>query len=190
MLNFTISNLETARDLIIVGNYNKILSIVDSQKEPYFYFGKKVFNYYEANKDAIDWHVSQFDDMEMPFQPKLCNRYKWPSRAEIRKILDFNMSINASSDRVLFHCMGGISRSTAIAILTLAQCGMKPAEALGTVVAAQPRAWPNTAVLKIGSELLGVDCLRPVLKWRNDLLLRDYIVDDVSEWMCTTCSKP
>lgn len=75
MLNFTISNLETARDLIIVGNYNKILSIVDSQKEPYFYFGKKVFNYYEANKDAIDWHVSQFieyDEIDTieAFKPK------------------------------------------------------------------------------------------------------------------------
>jgi predicted protein tyrosine phosphatase len=51
----------------------------------------------------------------------------------------------------------GVSRSTAAAILLLAQRdpGRDPEDIVGQIVRARPQAWPNLRILEIGDEMLG-----------------------------------
>jgi predicted protein tyrosine phosphatase len=60
---------------------------------------------------------------------------------------------------LLLHCHAGLSRSTAAAILVLAQHDpARPAhEVVGQVIRLRPRAWPNLRILEIGDALLGRD---------------------------------
>lgn len=79
-----------------------------------------------------------------------------PSREDVARLLAFGRGLTAG-DRLLVHCHGGVSRSTAAATLILAQ--MHPdwpaADVLQAVVAVRPRAWPNLRMLELGDELLG-----------------------------------
>ena len=63
----------------------------------------------------------------------------------------------ANEAHLLVHCHAGVSRSTAAAILVMAQtCPDRPAdEVLREVVRLRPRAWPNLRILEFGDEILG-----------------------------------
>jgi len=58
---------------------------------------------------------------------------------------------------LLVHCYAGVSRSTAAALLILAQAAPErpAAELLAAVVRQRPRAWPNLLLLELGDGLLG-----------------------------------
>lgn len=60
---------------------------------------------------------------------------------------------------LLVHCHAGVSRSTAAAILILAQ--RDPArsgrDVVGRVIQLRPRAWPNLRMIEFGDALLGRD---------------------------------
>ena len=60
---------------------------------------------------------------------------------------------------LLVHCHAGVSRSTAAAILLLAQHHPdRPArDIVGRVIRLRPRAWPNLRMVEIGDALLGRD---------------------------------
>jgi predicted protein tyrosine phosphatase len=60
---------------------------------------------------------------------------------------------------LLVHCHAGVSRSTAAAILILAQRDpARPArDVVGEVLRVRPRAWPNLRMVEIGDALLGRD---------------------------------
>ncbi|HML11536.1 MAG TPA: protein-tyrosine-phosphatase, partial [Stellaceae bacterium] len=58
---------------------------------------------------------------------------------------------------LLIHCHAGISRSTAAAVLLLAQADpsrLAP-EIFEEIARLRPRAWPNLALLELGEEALG-----------------------------------
>jgi predicted protein tyrosine phosphatase len=81
-----------------------------------------------------------------------------PERWDIELLLAFGRDLAASADtHLLIHCHAGVSRSTAAAILVLAQTRPdRPAdEALREVVRLRPRAWPNLRILELGDEILG-----------------------------------
>ena len=81
-----------------------------------------------------------------------------PEPAHIAEILAFGRSLpNDPPVRLLIHCFGGISRSTATAILLLAQRdpGRDPGEIIAEVVRRRPQAWPNLRIIELGDELLG-----------------------------------
>jgi predicted protein tyrosine phosphatase len=67
---------------------------------------------------------------------------------------DLGMSKGA---HLLVHCHAGVSRSTAVATLVMAQtCPDRPAaEVLQEIVRLRPRAWPNLRILEFGDEILG-----------------------------------
>jgi predicted protein tyrosine phosphatase len=85
-----------------------------------------------------------------------------PERWDVDLLLAFGKAL-ASADgadpapHLLVHCHAGLSRSTASAILLLAQhYPDRPAdEAVAQIVRLRPRAWPNLRILEIGDAVLG-----------------------------------
>jgi predicted protein tyrosine phosphatase len=66
---------------------------------------------------------------------------------------------DAEGVHLLIHCHAGVSRSTAAAILILAQRDPKRAApwVVREVVRLRPRAWPNLRMIELGDALLGRD---------------------------------
>jgi predicted protein tyrosine phosphatase len=91
-----------------------------------------------------------------------------PERFDVELLLAFGRSLGEIADEagaepaathLLVHCHAGVSRSTAAAILLLAQ--HEPARSaqnvVGQVIRSRPRAWPNLRMIEMGDELLGRD---------------------------------
>ena len=81
-----------------------------------------------------------------------------PERRDVEQLLDFGRDFAGGRGKhFLIHCHAGVSRSTAAAILVLAQArpDRRADVALQEVVRLRPRAWPNLRVLEFGDELLG-----------------------------------
>jgi predicted protein tyrosine phosphatase len=81
-----------------------------------------------------------------------------PERWDVDLLLAFGRDAAAAGGRrLLVHCHAGVSRSTAAAILLLAQRHEdRPAnEAVAEVARLRPRAWPNLRLLELGDAALG-----------------------------------
>ncbi len=83
-----------------------------------------------------------------------------PERWDVELLLAFGRNlgaVDAEGAHLLVHCHAGVSRSSAAAILILAQRypGQSADEALMTVVRERPSAWPNLRMLELGDALLG-----------------------------------
>jgi predicted protein tyrosine phosphatase len=85
-----------------------------------------------------------------------------PERWDVELLLAFGRDVigAAGADtgaHLLVHCHAGVSRSTAAAILILAQRHAdRPAdEAVAEVARLRPRAWPNLRILELGDAALG-----------------------------------
>ncbi len=91
-----------------------------------------------------------------------------PERWDVELLLAFGRNLGrmppagrfeAPDTHLLVHCHAGLSRSTASAILLLAQ--HDPARAahdiVGQVIRLRPRAWPNLRMVEMGDALLGRD---------------------------------
>ena len=80
-----------------------------------------------------------------------------PPAADVERLLAFGRELTAPPGHLLVHCHAGVSRSTAAAIVILAQaCPDRPAgDAVEAIVALRPRAWPNLRLIEFGDALLG-----------------------------------
>jgi predicted protein tyrosine phosphatase len=89
-----------------------------------------------------------------------------PERWDVELLLAFGRNLSETAHQpaedsgvahLLVHCHAGVSRSTASAILLLAQCNpARPAQdVVGQVIRLRPRAWPNLRIVEMGDELLG-----------------------------------
>jgi predicted protein tyrosine phosphatase len=91
-----------------------------------------------------------------------------PERWDVEMLLSFGRTLamqappaepgNAGA-HLLVHCHAGLSRSTASAILLLAQRQPERTahDIVGQVIRLRPRAWPNLRILEFGDALLGRD---------------------------------
>jgi len=95
-------------------------------------------------------HVGFFEDHED------ANDSNAPVLNDVAAALDFGLKFE-DGDNVLVHCHGGICRSTAMAMLFHIQAGFTPKEALKRVERNRPQMWPNTLVVALGDEILGLD---------------------------------
>lgn len=68
------------------------------------------------------------------------------------------------------NCFAGISRSSALAIITLVLSGKTIDNALDYVLAIRPEAWPNLRMLDLASQILGKDIKTHVQKWKSEVL--------------------
>jgi predicted protein tyrosine phosphatase len=91
-----------------------------------------------------------------------------PERWDVELLLAFGRNLAAAAGdgrgepgaaHLLVHCHAGVSRSTASAILLLAQYHPERAahDIVGQVIRLRPQAWPNLRIVEIGDALLGRD---------------------------------
>jgi predicted protein tyrosine phosphatase len=98
--------------------------------------------------------------LKLRFHDVIDPRSGWiaPEPWDVELLLAFGRDLTASRDtHLLIHCHAGVSRSTAAAILVMAQTSPDRAanELLQEVVRRRPRAWPNLRILELGDEILG-----------------------------------
>jgi predicted protein tyrosine phosphatase len=81
-----------------------------------------------------------------------------PGPDHVAAILEFGRKLPKDRPvRLLVHCHAGVSRSTAAAILLLAQRdpARDPGDIVDEIVRRRPQAWPNLRIVEIGDRLLG-----------------------------------
>ncbi len=89
-----------------------------------------------------------------------------PERWDVELLLAFGRNLGgeagegrgrSASSHLLIHCHAGVSRSTASAILLLAQQHPERTahDIVGQVIRLRPQAWPNLRIVEIGDALLG-----------------------------------
>jgi hypothetical protein len=94
-----------------------------------------------------------------------------PRKSQIQNIITFikeNLVESPVAYNIGVNCFAGISRSTAIGIITWVLSGDSPEIALKKILEVRPFAHPNLRILRFASEILGVDIKTPVKNWRED----------------------
>ena len=116
--------------------------------------------------EAADYHQECFHDLEDLVDPAQA-----PSPQAVARILAYAAGF-VSGDRILVHCVAGVSRSTAVAILVLVSHGMAPAAAFDLMQRLRPAMSPNMLILEHGDRLLGLDggLKRACLEWHGAAL--------------------
>ena len=74
----------------------------------------------------------------------------------MRELIAFLTSWDGESP-LLVHCMAGVSRSTAVALIAHAMRSGDPAASAAALRLAAPYAWPNTRLVELADELLDLD---------------------------------
>jgi predicted protein tyrosine phosphatase len=76
---------------------------------------------------------------------------------QISQVLAFGRDLPVADGHLLVHCHAGISRSTAFAILLLAQAlpEVSSEEIVAEIVRIRARTWPNLRIIELGDEILG-----------------------------------
>lgn len=98
-------------------------------------------------------HIEYFDDEVV--NDKHDPYMVLPYPEAIQRVFGFTKSLT-THDRLLVHCHAGISRSTAMAMGILCQHGMPPEEACAYIYEIRPESDPNTLVLQLCDEILGL----------------------------------
>jgi predicted protein tyrosine phosphatase len=83
-----------------------------------------------------------------------------PGAEHVAAILRFGRSLPLDRPvHLLVHCHAGVSRSTAAAIVILAQrdAGRDPDDVVAQIVRHRQQAWPNIRIVETGDKLLGRD---------------------------------
>lgn len=82
--------------------------------------------------------------------------FQLATHEQIQDILEF-ISPLQDHDKLLVHCHAGISRSTAVACGILCEHGLSPNEAVKHVLSIRPQASPNSHVINLFDQLLGLE---------------------------------
>lgn len=110
--------------------------------------------------------ISYFDDISI----EGCDPedYDIPEQYHIDDILEFTRRFE-EDDKVLIHCSAGMSRSTAVAAVVLAQHGMTPVEAMAHVYEVREACWPNSKIIGFGDSALSLngELIKAVSDWKK-----------------------
>lgn len=140
------SLLEVIKNLDYIKRNNiNLISIRDTTPSEYYNNLYKMID--EAGIKNV--FVAYFDDIVAP----LPNRNEIvPNKEEIKKIIDWTKNIMGSnSNDIIVHCTGGVSRSSAVAILI--KYMQNPESALSVI---NPMLHsPNEKIIEIGGDILG-----------------------------------
>jgi predicted protein tyrosine phosphatase len=79
-----------------------------------------------------------------------------PEATDVAAILDFGASLRAEqAGHVLIHCHAGISRSTATAVILMAQDNPgRELQAFAELARVRPRSWPNSRMIAMADVML------------------------------------
>ncbi|EWY36644.1 hypothetical protein N825_25835 [Skermanella stibiiresistens SB22] len=80
-----------------------------------------------------------------------------PCERDVRKILSLGEELLAEkADQLLIHCHAGVSRSTATAVILMAQNNPgRESDVFRELTRVRPRSWPNSLMVGIADEILG-----------------------------------
>jgi predicted protein tyrosine phosphatase len=82
-----------------------------------------------------------------------------PAREHVERLIAFGSRFDADPTErkhLIIHCEAGVSRSTAAMATLLARSGVEDEhEVFDTIRRIRPRAWPNSAMVKLADEILG-----------------------------------
>jgi predicted protein tyrosine phosphatase len=95
----------------------------------------------------------RFHDVIEEYQPLS----EAPRQAHIEAILKFGEEAARARHRILIHCHMGVSRSTAAAIMLLANENRDAEAAMARVAELRPIAWPNLRMIELADERLGLE---------------------------------
>jgi predicted protein tyrosine phosphatase len=105
-------------------------------------------------QDMPNWgenHIRvQFDDVHNPLAG-----YVHPTEYHFQRILDFTKDLT-DDDKVLVHCIAGISRSTSAAIAILIQHGMSYVDAYNHISHQRPHLAPNRMIVEYTDDHFGL----------------------------------
>lgn len=93
-----------------------------------------------------------FDDVQKDL-PKM-HRYA-PIEAHVEQIIRFARTASDNT-RMIVHCAGGVSRSSATALVYLSARGIPPRDAIELCLAAKEAIVPHRNIVAMGDELLGL----------------------------------
>jgi predicted protein tyrosine phosphatase len=79
-----------------------------------------------------------------------------PAERDVRKILSLGEELlEEKADQLLIHCHAGVSRSTATAVILMAQNNPgRESEVFDELARVRPRSWPNSLMIGIADTLL------------------------------------
>lgn len=81
-----------------------------------------------------------------------------PDREHIAALVDFMRAWEHEDGPMLVHCVAGISRSMAVALIALViKAGGREREAAEVLRKAAPHAWPNTRMIALADRILGCE---------------------------------
>lgn len=85
--------------------------------------------------------------------------YVEPNRRHIEEILELGSElVGEPATQLLIHCHAGVSRSTATAVILMAQDNPgREAEVFAELMRVRPRSWPNALMLRLADALLQRD---------------------------------
>lgn len=123
-------------------------------------------DYGERPERSERYHQECFHDLEDLTEPSQA-----PSLEAVARILHYAADFRPD-DRVLVHCVAGISRSTAVAVLVLIRHGAPPERAFSHIGRLRPAMSPNMLILEHGDHLLRLNgrLKRAYLDWHRTAL--------------------
>jgi predicted protein tyrosine phosphatase len=107
-----------------------------------------------SNEDGIQWKHLE---------------HEAPQKQHIQNIITFLKPFTEDNKphNLGINCFAGISRSTAVGIMSLVMAGRTVEQALTEVLKVRPIAWPNLRILDFASQILNVDIKTPIAEWKN-----------------------
>jgi len=81
-----------------------------------------------------------------------------PDPEHVAQVVDFLRAWSHDDGALLVHCVAGISRSMAVALIGLViKAGGRELEAAEQLRKAAPHAWPNTRIIALADQILGAE---------------------------------
>lgn len=120
----------------------KALSFVD---------GPPTSGFFTQPRDPAKHLLMMFEDIARPIPG-----WTEPSMWHLERVLDFTKDLD-DDDRLLIHCVAGVSRSTSMAIAVLIQHGMPWKRAFEAIERIRPCLWPNNLIVRFTDEKFGLN---------------------------------
>ena len=109
-----------------------------------------------GERPPTGWHRAP-RRLRLEFQDRLLESDGGPTKGDVERLIRFARKIERGNGRVLVHCQGGISRSTAAGAIILAVLlgPGRETHVLREVYRLQPQALPNGRMLQLADTALG-----------------------------------
>lgn len=133
-----VSDLEHARTVAIDNGVTHIVSLLDPGHD--VDHGLNAEHFVMQFEDAMDAETSGA-----------------PTVKQVQIVLDWVRANTNSQSRLLVHCHGGVSRSTAMAVAILIQSGSSVENAIAEIRRQRPVFCPNNLISEFADRILGMD---------------------------------